>query len=88
MDGPVRNRKRSYKYIICPHCNRELSSKKFREHERLFYNPDDKEWCKEKTESSSSDESSEISSIEDCNQIDHTQPDFFMDENIILLNKN
>ncbi len=86
---PTVSRKRKfnrYRYKTCPHCNRELNPKKFREHERLFYNYDSKEWCKEK---GSSDESSEISSFEDSNEVEHAQSetdqsefeDYFADEN-------
>ena len=64
--------KRRYKYKSCPHCSKELNLKKFKEHERLFFNADDKEWCRE---FGSDDESSVMSSIEDCNEIRDVESD-------------
>ena len=33
-------------YKCCLHCNKELSIKRFKEHQRLYYNHDTKEWLK------------------------------------------
>lgn len=62
---------RRYHYKKCPHCDRELSTKKLREHKKLFYKPETKEWYKE--EHFSSDESSDISSFEDVVEQENTQ---------------
>lgn len=50
-------------YRICPHCDKELNLKKFREHKRLYYDCDAKQWCKQERKDCSSDES-ELSGFE------------------------
>lgn len=54
---------RAYKYKICPHCDKELNLKKFREHKQLYYDCDAKWWCKQDRKELSSDES-ELSGFE------------------------
>ena len=34
-------------YKLCHHCNKELNIKRFKEHERLFFNKDANEWMKD-----------------------------------------
>lgn len=38
-------RKRDYKY--CQHCKKELNTKRFKEHQRLYFNRSTNEWIKE-----------------------------------------
>lgn len=52
------SRKRDYRY--CQHCEKELNLKRFREHERLYYNKNANEWLKETVEEVS-DQDSEFS---------------------------
>lgn len=40
------NRSKRPRYLLCHHCEKELSIKRFKEHERLFFNKDTKEWIK------------------------------------------
>ena len=54
-----RSRKRNRSYQVCPHCNRELNTKRFKEHRRLYFNTDTKRWIVEdKTTLSAEDECS------------------------------
>lgn len=39
------NRKRDYKY--CQHCEKELNVKRFKEHQRLYYDKNTNKWIKE-----------------------------------------
>ena len=38
-----------YSYKTCPHCNEELTLKRYKEHERLYYDSDTKVWIKRST---------------------------------------
>ena len=61
----VKKKIRLSKYCVCPHCNNELSLKKFKEHKRLFYDHQTKRWDKDVSDVSSEAETSEFSEIED-----------------------
>lgn len=60
------SRKRDYKY--CQHCEKELNVKRFKEHERLYYNKDTNEWLKEIVEAS--DQESEFSCFDGLEGLD------------------
>ena len=34
-------------YKLCPHCQKELNFKRYKEHKRLYFNDDTKQWLKE-----------------------------------------
>ena len=51
---------RSLKYKVCPHCNRCLNVKTFKEHKRLFFSEESSTWIVETRDHSDTD-SSDIS---------------------------
>lgn len=75
-----------YDYKLCPHCSKEMSIKKFKEHERLFYDSCSRKWCVEEKDKSDSDESSVFSSIEDLTTHEQVLSDDF--EDILTINQS
>lgn len=58
----AKRRKLTHKY--CPHCKKECNIKTYKDHKRLFFNPESKAWYQE-----SANESATHESDEDCNSI-------------------
>ena len=58
----AKRRKLTHKY--CPHCKKECNIKTYKDHKRLFFNPESKAWYQESTNESATHESDE-----DCNSI-------------------
>ena len=53
-------------YKVCPHCNRDLSIKKYKEHRRLFFDEDMQSWVQDfDTDLDRHSTSSEFSSLDD-----------------------
>ena len=65
MESQPRKRKR---YNVCPHCNKELNIKRYKEHKRLYFNEVTKQWMVEDQPKSLGDGSSSdcFSSLDDC----------------------
>lgn len=61
-------RKREYKY--CQHCDKELNVKRFKEHERLYFNKDANTWMKETDASDASDQESDFSCFDGIEGLD------------------
>ncbi len=57
---------KTFKYKVCPHCDKELNLKIFREHKRLYYDSHRKKWCREERKECSirSSDESELSGFE------------------------
>jgi len=47
MASNPRKRPSFQQYKTCPHCDKELGSKKFKEHKRLYFCNDKKKWYRE-----------------------------------------
>ena len=58
------NPKRRKRYSICPHCKKELNIKRYKEHKRLYFNKDTKQWIVDDSGAKSS--VPEDSSSSDC----------------------
>ena len=59
------NPKRRKCYSICPHCKKELNIKRYKEHKRLYFNKDTKQWIVDDSGAKSSSVP-EDSSSSDC----------------------
>lgn len=73
MDSQLRLRNR---YHLCPHCNKNLNIKRFKEHKRLYFNESSKQWIfegrsKESGEDSNSDS---FSSLDECDTGELSNP--------------
>lgn len=44
---PLSKKRKLSTYRICPHCKKELTIKKFKEHRNLFYDPSTRVWIKD-----------------------------------------
>ena len=81
MASLERKRVALHRYTVCPHCGKELSHKKFKEHERLYYCIDAKKWYTE--DLMDNDHSSDFSSIEEVsNRGDTPESDNLFDDTI------
>lgn len=64
--------KRSYDdYVLCPHCEKEFSSKRFKEHERLYFNQDSKVWVKEIEKPDDDGDDSSMSNFDEFEVLDN-----------------
>ena len=52
-------------YKLCPHCHKELNLKRYKEHKRLYFNDDTKQWLKEESRATVSESSSDFSSLDE-----------------------
>ena len=71
MESQPRKRKR---YNVCPHCNKELNIKRYKEHKRLYFNEVTKQWMVEDQPKSLGDGSSSdcFSSLDECDAGDES----------------
>ena len=58
------SKRKKFHYKWCPHCSKQLNIKKYKEHERLFYDQERKVWVKEGTTSDEESISSELSDLD------------------------
>ena len=66
MESQPRKRRR---YNVCPHCDRELNIKRYKEHKQLYFNKATKQWMVEDQPKSLGDDGSSsdcFSSLDEC----------------------